>query len=154
VAASFFTYDPEIDVGTWEGIRDELPRLLDDPELLGRLSSHFVRTDALLRMNESWVERGRAPEKTRSDVLLRADIVRLADALHAESGVLRDEVEAVVHRLDTPPPTRRIPAAPTSYLSGRPVDELPEKYRNRAATFRRAVASGDLSEFFPERSDA
>jgi hypothetical protein len=155
VAAGLFTYDTEIDVGAWEGVRDEFPRLLHDPELLGRLSSHFWRIQAFEHLNQTWAARIREKDDPsanwKSKVWLRADVVRLGDALHSEAEILRDEVERVITQLDAPPPSRRIAGSPASYLLGSPIETLPAPLQSEADSFRQAVAEGDLTDFLPPR---
>lgn len=153
VAAGLFTYDTEIDVGAWDGVRDEFPRLLHDPELLGRLASHFWRVQAFERLNQMWAERcleKHDPSRPwKSKVWLRADVVRLGDALHSEAKTLRDEIERVMVSLEVPFPSRRIAGAPASYLLGRPIDVLPAAEQAEADSFRQAVAQGDVTAFLP-----
>jgi hypothetical protein len=153
VAAGLFTYDTEIDVAAWDGVRGELPRLLNDPELLGRLSSHFSRVQAFEHLNETWATRCREKDDPsanwKSKIWLRADVVRLGDGLHSEAKILQDEVERVILHLDEPLPSRRIAGSPASYLAGRPIEALPAPYQSEADSFRQAVAEGDLTAFLP-----
>jgi hypothetical protein len=44
------SFDPELDLATWESARPSLPRLMRDPELGGRLAYHFARIATVDRL--------------------------------------------------------------------------------------------------------
>jgi hypothetical protein len=100
-------FDAALDAARWEAVGPEIVANLDDPDLKGRLASHFERVRALNSIYRMYLDTtiGVASTIIGSETTreaLRNYLVTFTAELKADGGHLADEVEMVIGNLLSP----------------------------------------------------
>jgi len=79
-----------LELETWEVLKPQLVKLIDDPGLVARLASHFARLEVFDRMVTQRAQLERASGGRDS---LKADIVQLGPELRYKGMLLREDLK-------------------------------------------------------------
>jgi hypothetical protein len=98
VGAGRAPFDAGLDTARWDAVRDEVVEHLDDPDLKGRLASHFAGTEVLARLLRMYLDlvAGMAATLEGSQVTRQA----LAGNLIQRAGALEEEARRLIAELD------------------------------------------------------